>query len=87
MRKLGLIVLSLLVACSFVYAGGSSETTGVTVTTAAPAATTTETTTSTATTTAHGTFSAKPRWPSTEKFRKDMSKRDVARAVRARSIR
>ena len=51
MRKLGLIVLSLLVACSFVYAGGSSETTGVTVTTAAPAATTTETTTSTATTT------------------------------------
>ena len=36
MKKLGLLVLSLLVACSFVYAGGSSESTGVTVTTAAP---------------------------------------------------
>ena len=31
MKKLGLILLSLLVACSFVYAGGSSESTAVTV--------------------------------------------------------
>ena len=41
MKKLGLRVLSLLVACTFVYAGGSSENTAVTVT-SAPAATATQ---------------------------------------------
>ena len=50
MKRLGLIVLSLLVACSFAFAGGSSESTGVTVT-AAPVATAAETETATTTTT------------------------------------
>ena len=45
MKKLGLILLSLLVACSFVYAGGSSESTAVTVQAAAPVAAAEETTT------------------------------------------
>ena len=51
MRKLGLILLALLVTCSFAFAGGASETQAVTVTAAPVSTQTTATDTSASTTT------------------------------------